>query len=158
MIRYIEFGISHQEVPGEAALCIYISGCQNDCENCHYPELKDPHEGLLLSDHYADILDLYCQQASCVCFMGEGDGSEESRKELMVCARMAKDRNLRSCLYCGRDVDPEDWMKIFGYVKTGSFMEGLGDIYSKTTNQRFYKRSGNDFMDVTYLFWNLTDG
>lgn len=31
MRKYIEFGVSHMEVPGESCLCIYISGCDNNC-------------------------------------------------------------------------------------------------------------------------------
>ena len=153
MLRYLEFGISHQEVPGETSICIYITGCNNRCDNCHYPELQVPTSGLILRDHINDIIDLYGSQASCVCFLGEGEDTRESREELKQYAMMVRNQNLKCCLYCGRDIMPEEWMKVFDYVKTGSYIGKYGDIRSNTTNQRFYVKRNDTFVDETFLFW-----
>ena len=112
MLRYTEFGLTHQEVPGESAICIYISGCPNGCEDCHYPELQSTTSGLPLKKYIYDIIDLYRSQATCVCFLGEGDCSSESKKELFEYALLAADDNLRTCLYSGRDTTIEEWMGV----------------------------------------------
>ena len=82
MLRYTEFGLSHQEVPNESAICIYISGCPNRCRNCHYPELQEWLNGDPLRSQLSNIIDFYYSQATCVCFLGEGDCSQESKNEL----------------------------------------------------------------------------
>lgn len=153
MLRYTEFGISHMEVPGEDNLCIYISGCQNQCKNCHYPELKSPDEGELLADYFTDIIDLYDRLSSCVCFLGEGDLSEQSKEELIFYAKYIKSRGKKCCLYSGRDVEVEEWMKVFDFVKTGSYKEEFGPLHKKTTNQRFYRITDIGLEDITKEFW-----
>ena len=153
MLRYTEFGMSHREVPGESNLCIYISGCQNNCKNCHYPELKSPYEGEILSVYFEAIIGLYEPLSTCVCFMGEGDLTEQSRNELVTYARYIKSKGLKSCLYSGRDVYIEDWMYIFDYVKTGRYIEEAGSLYEKTTNQRLYHLVDKKIIDITDRFW-----
>lgn len=155
MLYYTEFGLSHMEVPGEATLCIYISGCPNKCINCHYVELQRPDYGELLSEYFGQILDLYHEYATCVCFMGEGDGAEESIYEMLGYVQECNNRGYKSCLYSGRDTIIEDWMKVFDYVKLGSYREERGPLISETTNQRMWKRiSNNEFEDITCRFWN----
>lgn len=153
MLRYTEFGLSHQEVPNESAICIYISGCPNRCRNCHYPELQDWLNGDPLRSQLSNIIDLYYSQATCVCFLGEGDCSQESKNELSDYAKYITARRLRVCLYSGRDVSIEEWMNCFDYVKLGSYKEEQGDLHSKTTNQRFYQKKNGVFVDRTELFW-----
>lgn len=152
MLRYIEFGLSHQEVPEESAICIYISGCPNHCPNCHYPELQDPLNGDPLLEQLPNIIDLYYAQATCVCLLGEGDGSKMDRGELVECAKYILKRGLKSCLYSGRDVQPEKWMNCFDYIKLGSYKEKFGDLYKITTNQRFYEKVEGMFRDITRKF------
>ena len=50
----------------------------------------------------------------------------------------------------------------FNYVKLGPYIEELGPLNSKTTNQRFYKvesvgyedgTTGYELNDITYKFW-----
>lgn len=154
MLRYTEFGMSHQEVPGESSICIYISGCPNGCEDCHYPELQSTSSGMPLREYIDDIIGLYRNQASCVCFMGEGDCSDESCRELCDYAILAAAFGLKTCLYSGRDVDIEDWMKVFDFVKVGSYKKEKGSLYDRGTNQRMLKKDKDYFRDVTYLFWN----
>lgn len=159
MLHYVEFGLSHMEVPGEAALCIYISGCPNRCVNCHYQELQQVDAGELLATYFEQILDLYHDYTTCVCFMGEGDGSEESRTEMLSYVKECGKHDYKTCLYSGRDTIIEDWMKQFDYVKVGSYREEFGPLTSETTNQRMWKRiSDNEFEDITFRFWSTEGG
>jgi len=154
VLHYVEFGISHMEVPMETTLCIYISGCQNGCVNCHYPELQNANEGEVLSDYFEQILDLYHEYTTCVCFMGEGDCSANSRTELLQYVREVHNRGYKVCLYSGRDTVIEDWMKSFDYVKLGSYIEEYGPLTNRTTNQKMWKRqTDGSYMDITRLFW-----
>ena len=152
MLYYTEAALSHREVPYETSICIYISGCINHCVDCHYPELKQYNYGDPLSKYYSDILNLYLQQASCVCFLGEGSGSPSDRAELCHYVSYANALNLKTCLYCGRDTDIEDWMCVFDYIKLGSYQPSLGPLTSPFTNQRMYKREHDDFINITALF------
>lgn len=154
MLHYVEFGLSHMEVPMETALCIYISGCQNRCVNCHYPELQNANEGEILSDYFEQILDLYHEYTTCVCFMGEGDCSADSRMELLQYIRDVHSRGYKACLYSGRDTVIEDWMKPFDYVKLGSYKEEFGPLTNRTTNQKMWERLlDGSYTDITKLFW-----
>lgn len=49
-IYYTEVDLSPYEVPNEQSLCIYISGCQQICQNCHYPDLRKTNYGEPLID------------------------------------------------------------------------------------------------------------
>ena len=153
MLRYAEIALSRQEVPGEVSVCVYISGCSNRCLNCHYPELMDPDYGIPLLDNIQSVTDLYLSRITCVCFMGEGNCSAESREELLSCVCIAKEKGLKCCLYSGRDTDIEAWMYNFDFIKLGSYRAEKGPIYEEGTNQRLYKKHGNRFMDITERFW-----
>ena len=155
VLHYTEFGISHTEVPSEVALCIYISGCQNRCIECHYPELQQTDYGELMSEYFEQILDLYHEYTTCVCFMGEGEQSEIVRRELLAYVQESHNRGYTCCLYSGRDVEIEEWMKDFDYVKIGSYQKDKGALCERTTNQHMWKRMNNgSYEDITYQFWN----
>lgn len=143
MLMYVECAVSPLEIPNEICLCIYISGCQNSCQECHYPELQSCEYGDPLGDEFIDIMDAYQQQITGVCFMGEGDLSSESRKEFLAFAKEIKGRGLKTALYSGRDVEIEEWMNIFDYIKLGSYIKERGGLTCRTTNQVLYKVSVN---------------
>lgn len=153
MLRYFDFGLSHMEVPGEASICIYITGCPNQCPDCHYPELQSKDTGELLNENIEIILSFYSHIASCVCFLGEGEAGDTERNELLNYAEKAHGRGLKCCLYSGRDIVIEGWMRVFDYVKIGSYKKGRGPISSPTTNQRMYKNTSAGFVDMTSEFW-----
>ncbi len=153
MLYYAEFGLSHREVPKEESICIYISGCQNRCKNCHYPELQRPNYGYLLCENYRDMIDLYWKAASCVCFLGEGKGTRSERGELTAYSSYAHAKGLKTCLYSGRDTVVEDWMETFDYVKVGGYQPEQGPLSSPQTNQRMYRRSRYGYVDITREFW-----
>ena len=154
MLYYTEICLSPYEVPGEQSICIYISGCCNRCKKCHYPELQLPDYGEVLCIHLNEIVDLYLNQASCVCFLGEGRGEPEEINELVRFSKCSQQKGLRTCLYSGRDTFIEEWMNCFDYIKIGSYQEPLGSLDSYTTNQRMYRKNAHGkYEDITYLFW-----
>ena len=154
MIYYTEADLSPYEVPNEQSLCIYISGCQENCYHCHYPDLRRVNYGTPLKDNFQKLLTLYFHQATCICFLGEGENTLQSRAELTMFARQARVAGKKTCLYSGRNVNIEEWMKIFDYVKAGSFQKDLGGLDSPTTNQMFYKKCTNGtYQNITSDFW-----
>jgi len=154
MLRYLEFELSHSEAPDETSLCIYISGCPNRCVDCHYPELQSVDTGAFLLQHFEDMLDLYHEYITCVCFLGEGDCSCHSIDELKRHQRTCHARGYKSCLYSGRDTEIEDWMIDFDYLKLGSYSSEQGALDIKSTNQRMFKKQPNgDFTNITHRFW-----
>lgn len=66
---------------------------------------------------------MYHDYTTCVCFMGEGDGSEESRAEML------------------------------SYVKVRSYREEFGSLTSETTNQRMWMKEADKYIDITERFW-----
>ena len=58
------------------------------------------------------------------------------------------------CLYSGRDVEPENWMNVFDYIKVGSYQQFLGSLDSSSTNQAFYRKKADGiYENITYTFW-----
>ena len=153
MLYYTEFGLSHREVPNENSICIYISGCRNQCINCHYPELQQPNYGNLLFINYPKMIELYLGAASCVCFLGEGKNTLLERKELVLYSFYAHKKGLKTCLYSGRDTYIEKWMETFDYVKVGSYQPKKGSLSNPQTNQRLYRNSGHTYVNITKEFW-----
>ena len=153
MLFYTDFCVTHGEVPGESTLCIYISGCQYHCKDCHNPELQRANYGEILSERYYTMLDLYGSQITCICFLGEGESTPKTQKELTSYVAINKKRGYKSCLYSGKDTGFEEWMVIFDYVKLGSFQRDLGPLTSPTTNQRMLQKTETGYKDVTFRFW-----
>ena len=156
MLYFTEAGLSFLEVPDEISLCIYISGCQNNCPHCHYPALKSPEYGYPLKDNFISLIELYGSQISCVCFLGEGRNTPLEHEEFFYFTEQVRTFNLKTCLYSGRDIFPEEWMKIFDYVKVGSYRAEAGDLFCSETNQRFYLNQEGIFTDITEKFWHVT--
>lgn len=159
MLYYCDVGLSRAEVPGETTLCFYISGCINKCMNCHFPELQISEYGDRLSrEVFILLVELYSQYETCICFMGEGNCTVDSRAELVQYALMAKKMGYNTCLYSGRDTNIEEWMNVFDYVKIGSYRESLGPLYYRTTNQRLFKKCTDKYVDITDEFWEEFSG
>lgn len=153
MLKYTEVALSHLEVPGETALCIYLSGCMQKCMGCHYPELQCPDYGDWLYLNFSNIIELYLRQATCVCFLGEGKGGTAEKAELLAYADYAQGKGLKTCIYSGRDTDIEPWMTAFDFVKVGSYQPALGSLDCPATNQRMYRKDSGLFTDITSIFW-----
>lgn len=158
MLKYVNTMVTFSEVPDEISLCIEISNCPCHCINCHSSYLsEDIGEKLTLDKIYKLIENN--EGITCICFMG-GDSSP---KEIDMFARCIKDLyDIKVAWYSGRqELSKEIDLKWFDFLKLGPYIEELGPLNSKTTNQRMYKvvynhyddgTSGYELEDITYKF------
>lgn len=158
MLKYVDTKVTFSEVPDEISLCIEISNCPCHCIGCHSSYLaEDIGEGLTLDKIYKLIENN--EGITCICFMG-GDSSP---KEIDMFARCIKDLyDIKVAWYSGRQELSKDInLKWFDFVKLGPYIEELGPLNSKTTNQKFYQvivsyyedgTSRYELIDITYKF------
>lgn len=147
MIKYIpqDTSVVFSEIPDEITLALNISNCQNCCIGCHTPYLRE-NIGDELTEEVIHILIEQNNGISCICFMGEGNDLD-SLKDLAKYVHSISD--LKVALYSGREEVENDLYDIFDYIKIGPYIESLGPLNSKTTNQRLYKNR----IDITNKFW-----
>ena len=82
-------------------------------------------------------------------------GGDSSPKEIDMFARCIKNLyNIKVSWYSGRqELSKDIELKWFDAIKLGPYIEELGPLTKKTTNQKFYKVINNELIDNTYLFW-----
>ena len=161
MLKYLNTQVTFSEVPDEITLCINISNCPCHCKNCHSSYLaEDIGEPLIYDESYNNKTVLTCNPLSklieanngitCVCLMG-GDSNPEY---INILGKVIKHHHLKSAWYSGRQELSKDInLSNFNYVKLGPYIEELGPLNSKTTNQRFYKVVNDELIDITSVFW-----
>ena len=159
MLKYVDTKVTFSEVPDEISLCINISNCPCHCKGCHSSYLaEDIGEKLTLDKIYKLIENN--EGITCICFMG-GDSSP---KEIDMVARCIKDLyDIKVAWYSGRqELSKEIDLQYFGFINLGPYIEELGPLNSKTTNQRMYEvvlcryddgTSGYELEDITHKFW-----
>ena len=138
MLKFYNYDIVFIEIPDEISLAINITGCPNRCKGCHSPHLQENIGELLTKEILEELILLYGNAITCVCFMG-GDSEPQ---EIVKLARIVHkiDRNIKTAWYSGCDKLPQDLpVEEFNYIKIGRYIESLGGLQSKTTNQRLYK-------------------
>ena len=164
MLKYVDTKVTFAEVPNEISLCINISNCPCNCHNCHSSYLAENIGIILVSIELVYLINNN-KGITCVAFMG-GDSSPSDINNL---AKLIKEvfPKLKVAWYSGRqelskDIDLEN----FDFVKLGPYIEELGPLNNKTTNQKFYivekLYCGNDnykydLKDITYRFWKDND-
>ena len=141
-----------EEIPDRVTLAVDISNCQGDCPGCHSPFLKEDI-GEELTEETIDRLVSGNFGVNCFLFLGEGRDREAL---LRLCAHVHS-LGLQSALYSGRTkVEDEIW-QAFDYIKTGPYIEALGPLNERTTNQRLYRRlrpgGMESFEDITSRLW-----
>ena len=144
--EYVQLAL--QEVPGEIAVVVPLSGCGKQCPHCHSPQYQDKNGGVpLTTSKYGDILIKYERKASCVLFFG-GEYDVDSLYWLLD---IAKVRGFKVALYSGYELEELDsrLVGMLDYIKCGSYKEELGGLSSRTTNQRLRKRVDGELVDVT---------
>lgn len=152
-LKYTNYDIVFQEVPNETMLAINISGCPHKCEGCHSSYLGE-YIGDYLSDNIDNIIMKYPDMITCVGFMG-GDQNVNELRQLL--SYIKNKYNLKTCVYSGSDDISvlNECIEHLDYVKIGGFVEALGGLNSKETNQRFYKIDNKKtLIDITNIFWN----
>ena len=145
--KVASFDIVFQEIPGEVTLALNLSNCPCHCPGCHSQHLADDIGEPLNEELLDGLLARYGAMITCVAFMG-GDADPE---EVVHWAEVVKNRNLKTAWYSGRMNMPT--ADVFDYVKLGPYIESLGGLKSEKTNQRLYKRVGNEWEDITSSFW-----
>lgn len=149
MLKYVDAKVVFAEIPDEVTLAINISNCPCQCKGCHSPYLAKDIGYVLISDltvfgytgkDCSPIEDLIYNNKgiTCVAFMG-GDSSPEEINELARIIRRTHSE-LKIAWYSGRqELSKAIDLENFDFIKLGPYIEELGPLDSKTTNQRFYK-------------------
>lgn len=138
-IKYLRTSIVFQEIPNEISLGIEITNCPNRCPNCHTTELQKDIGVELTETRLKELIEFNRVNEkffliSCVLFMG-GDQHEELESLIKV----VKEYNLKAALYTGNEFVSVNIEDELDYVKTGSYVEELGNLKSETTNQVLYR-------------------
>lgn len=151
MLKYFDYAVVFAEVPDEITLAINITSCPFKCKNCHSPWLQEDIGAWLTPQ----VLEKICGEKralTCVCFMG---GTHDI-PALQTLVEAVHDLNLKAALYTGDKEMNLELAKSLDYYKIGPYIENMGPLNKKTTNQRMYKRIGTQVEDITYIFWNKT--
>ena len=146
-MRYSEFEIVLQEVPGEVTLCFTITGCKLACDGCHSPYLwKEGSGDELTVNVFNNVINRYKNLLSCILFMG----GEWHKEELIEFLKIARERGLKTCLYTGLEDVDDDIKSNLNFLKIGSWNKNLGGLKNIETNQKFINVETGE--NLNYLF------
>ena len=168
MLKYVDTKIVFQEIPDEITLAINISNCPCHCKGCHSPYLAEDIGKPLIeypkvhSDDYIIHIDELIDAnkgITCVCLMG-GDSDTELLNALA--SEIKAEYDIKVAWYSGRqELSKNIYLGWFDYIKLGPYIEELGPLNSKTTNQKFYQvcnmasideEPRYELIDITYKF------
>jgi len=153
MLRYADYDIVFQEIPDETTLAINLSNCPNRCRGCHSPQLWDDIGTELAEQDLLDLLTIYGNAITCVCFMG-GDAfpfEVEKQATFLQNQTVAK---VKVGWYSGKQDLPAGLsLTAFQYIKLGPYLEQSGSLKSRETNQRLYRIEKGQMVDITAWYW-----
>ena len=150
MLKYVDTKIVFQEIPDEITLAINISNCPCHCKNCHSSYLAEDIGEELNSHSLKGLIDNN-KGITCISFMG-GDSNSSDIDALAQWVKIYYP--LKVAWYSGRqELAKEINLKWFDFLKLGPYIEELGPLNNKTTNQRFYKVVNDELIDITSVFW-----
>ena len=130
-MKLYNFFTSLQEVPDNLSLCFSFAGCPIHCKGCSWENEKNYKDYDLSA--LKEILNKYSSYISCVCCLG-GEWEKDFVSFLSYC----KSLNLKTCLYTGlKEMKNLDILSRLDYIKLGPYVESLGGLSSKNTNQVF---------------------
>ena len=147
MIKYDSILVTFTEVPDEISLCINCTCCPLKCPGCFEPWLQRDCGKILTYDELNIMLEK-AGYISCVCFMG-GINDYESLVNFM---KHIKYKGLKVALYSGHSEMNPEVAQIADFYKIGPYIQELGPLNAETTNQRFFKKENNNWIDITYKF------
>lgn len=152
-MKFADYDIVFQEVPGEVSLAINISHCPNRCTGCHSAYLMEDVGEVLDETSLASLLERYGRGITCVAFMG-GD------REPFEVDRLAQwihqtHPTLKTAWYSGKASLPQGFPAThFQYIKLGPYLQAQGPLNCRSTNQRMYRIQADGSMeDITSVFW-----
>lgn len=149
-MKYVETLVTFQEIPDEITLCINISNCPIHCKGCHSSHLWEDIGDILNKNSLAKLIANNIG-ITCISFMG-GDQDPAYINDLAYWIK--SNLLLKVAWYSGKQSLPNEInLEFFDFIKLGSYIEELGPLNSKTTNQRFYKVNNEVLEDITYKFW-----
>ena len=152
MLYYVDTKVVFAEIPDEVTLAINISNCPCNCKGCHSSYLADNIGDPLLPEILSELIESN-KGITCVAIMG-GDANPREVDALAFYIKVIYD-DIKVAWYSGKQELSEDVkLKNFDYIKLGPYIEELGPLSSKTTNQRFYKVVGENLIDITNKFFN----
>jgi anaerobic ribonucleoside-triphosphate reductase activating protein len=152
-MKYVNTGVVFQEVPDEVTLSINISNCPCHCIGCHSEYLWEDIGQPLNAMSLDVMLREYGHDITCLAFMG-GDATPAEVNELAKWVRVHYPE-LKVAWYSGRPMLSHSiHLENFDYVKLGPYVESMGPLNVKTTNQRMYKVAKDlTLKDITKKFW-----
>lgn len=151
MLKFVDFDIVFQEIPDEVTLAINLSNCPHQCAGCHSPQLQQNIGKELNEATLSDLLCRYEKSITCVCFMG-GDATPDEVSRLADFVRQKWDRQIKTAWYSGcESLSKKTLANSFDFIKLGPYIESLGGLNSKTTNQRLYRIENDILNDITML-------
>ena len=151
MLKYVNTMVTFSEVPDEISLCIEISNCPCNCKGCHSSYLAEDIGEELSCKKLKELIQVN-NGITCVSFMG----GDINPIEVIELAKYIKSfyLGLKVAWYSGRQELPKHFnLEPFDFIKLGPYIEELGPLNSKTTNQRFYKVESNKLIDITNKFF-----
>lgn len=150
MLKYVDAKVVFAEVPDEVTLAINISNCPCQCKGCHSSYLAQDI-GTELTFNEVRKLIRKNSGISCIALMG-GDAEPDRINTL---ASFIHYDSIKVAWYSGRqELSNGIDLCNFDYIKLGPYKEEFGPLNSKTTNQRFYKVSGRELVDITSRFYD----
>lgn len=160
MLKYLNTQVTFAEVPDEITLCINITGCKNGCKNCHSSYLAEDIGEPLNKASLKELIENN-EGISCVSFMG---GDSDTSHITALASWVKTHTNLKVAWYSGKSELADIVAKHllwFDFIKLGPYIEELGPLNSKTTNQKFYEvlhlvnihgKYEHYLTDITYKF------
>ena len=153
-LKFMDYVISNQDIPGEKTLSILISGCDKKCINCLFPAQKRDI-GTILNQKLDELLSNYHGLITCVCFMGGDD--PDTMDDIAKCLARIRELGLKTAIFSGYSEPKDKLLPLLDYLKTSRCNFEGGPIKSKTTKQKLYKVLPNgELEDITYKFWKMT--
>ena len=151
MLKYVDAKVVFAEVPDEVTLAINISNCPCHCKGCHSSYLAQDI-GTELTFNEVRKLIKRNSGISCIALMG-GD-AEPDKINTLASFIINHYNSIKVAWYSGRqELNNNIDLCNFDYIKLGPYKEEFGPLNSRTTNQRFYKVSGRELVDITNEFW-----
>ncbi len=134
MLHYSYPQIVVEEVPGEIAFAISLSGCKLACKGCHSTETWNPTFGSPITPSILFTMLQEQKHISAVLFYG-GEWSPLELEALFIVCQSA---HLKVCLYTGLELEevPTNLLPYITTIKVGRYIEELGGISKTQTNQR----------------------